>query len=99
MWKHTTTEVAGRSWKAKDEDLLTFKVNSSIKYLEKPIVSFTPIIPRVWQRSVDRDLVADVLVESIVLQLWFSKEKKGVVISSHRRAIYGKRSGSSSQEL
>ena len=56
-------------------------MNSSVRYLEKPIVSFTPIIPRVWQRSVDRDLVADVLVESIVLQLWFSKEKKGVTIA------------------
>ena len=51
------------------------------EYLEKPIVSFTPIIPWVWQRSVDRDLVADVLVESIVLQLWFSKEKKGVFMA------------------
>ena len=39
------------------------------------------MIPGVGDAPLHGDLVADVLVESIVLQLWFSKEKKDVIIA------------------
>ena len=41
----------------------------NVFYLEESVISLAPVIPWVRQRSVDRDLVTDILVERIVLEL------------------------------
>ena len=48
-------------------DVMMVIVN--VVYLEEPVISLAPVIPWVRQRSVDRDLVTDILVERIVLEL------------------------------
>ena len=38
-----------------------------VDYLEEPVICLAPVIPWVRQRSVNRDLVTDILVERVVL--------------------------------
>ena len=40
---------------------------SIVDYLEEPVICLAPVIPWVRQRSVNRDLVTDILVECVVL--------------------------------
>ena len=48
-------------------DIESRDINYCMDYLEEPVICLAPVIPWVRQRSVNRDLVTDILVERVVL--------------------------------